>query len=325
MKQYWPTQAVTFQESVAAALSGLGDTQFARQCEEHPEHRATLEPTIRALGLDELDPAAGPIEAAAAALAMRVAGSVVCPWPLVAQLSVPTDLRTRFDAVYLTDGEPSRLEHLDLAGRALAIDVRTRESRSIVGGTKPNRVLLDPFGVECKRGRLVDVDPRGIIETATVLTSFWVLGALDRVVAQVCSYAQERVQFGKPIIAFGAIQWRISDLMVAHGSLNELAAFTLMRYSLGQASLADVFALRFAVLDSGHNAFTNAHQILGAIGLCEEHDVTLLNRHLQPSFRRPTGLTATVSMLTAAIGECGFDAIRPISPALQRRLDGVTR
>lgn len=315
MKQHWPTQAVSFEQSVTATLTRLGGTQFTRQCETDPDARLSLQPAIQSLGLDELDPSAGPVESAAAALAMRAAGSIVCPWPLVAQLTVPADLRMRYDAVYLTDGEPRRLEHLDLVGRPLALDVRTRECYELSAARKLDRTPLDPFGVECRRESIADIDTHGMIETATILTAFWVLGALDRVVSQVTSYAQERQQFGKPIIAFGSIQWRVADLILAHDSLYELAAFTLMRFNERRASLADIFALRFALLESAQTSMTNAHQILGAIGLCEEHDVTLMHRHMQPSLRRPTGIASTVTLLTAAIGECGFDAIRPILPA----------
>jgi alkylation response protein AidB-like acyl-CoA dehydrogenase len=315
VKRLWPGEARAVHDSVAGALARAGGIELARRCEVDPRLRTgELGVVVESLSLDELDAAGGPDEAAAAALAARAAGAVLCPWPLVPRLAVPAALRDRHGALYLTDGEPVRLEHLDLVDRPLALDVRTGAVHEVVADGAVARMPLDPFGVPCHRGDRVAVGVEGLLELSTVLTAFWVLGALDRVVGQVAVYARDRHQFGRPIAEFGAIQWRLSDLAVAKESLAEMAAFTLLRLGERRVTPADAFALRLTTLESALTVLESGHQVLGAIGLCEEHDVTLVDRHLQPSLRRPCGLAATVTLLADAVAEHGFDAIRPITP-----------
>ncbi len=315
MRTPWPTEARAFQESVAGTLARLGGIELTRECERDPASRAErLGPAMDELSIAELDVSAGAVEAATAALAMRAAGNVLCAWPLGAQLAVPADHRDRIGTVYVVDGEPRRLEHLDLVERPVALDIRTGEFREVLAEGPVSHLPLDPFGVNCELGDAIPGVDADFLAPATVLDAYWILGALDRVLAQVAAYAAERHQFGRPIASFGAIQWRLSDLAVAHAGLDEIAGFTLQRLSHGRANRADVLGLRYASLQSASRALTHGHQILGAIGLCEEHDVTVVDRHLQSSLRRPCGIVATTRLLAEAVAASGFDAIHPIRP-----------
>jgi acyl-CoA dehydrogenase len=327
MKSPWPTEARAFQESIAGTLDRLGGIDVARACESEPRLRAErIAPALDALNLDDLDPSAGPADAAVASLGLRAAGHVVCPWPLVPRLAVPRELRKQLDAVYLVDGDPARLEHLDLVPRAGAYDIRSGELREVVPVAPPSSLPLDPFGVPCRLGeRINGTAPPKVLGSSIVLAAYWVLGALDRVLRQVAAYAAERHQFGRPIASFGAIQWRLSDLAVAHAGLEELAGYTLLRFGEARATRADLLALRLYTLVSAKRGMQHGHQILGAIGLCEEHDVTLIDRHLQPALRRQGGVAATTRMLSNAIAEIGFDAIYPIVPTPAGRSDGNGR
>jgi hypothetical protein len=314
MKHPWPTEALAFRESVAGSLERLGGIEFARECEADPALREDrIAPTLSDLSFDELDPQRDAVEAAAASLGLRAAGGVLCAWPLAAQLSLPSELRERYRALYLVNGDPGRLEHLDLATPALVLNIATGEAREVAAAGDVERSPLDPFGVPCTLGPAVELAGADrAIGASVVLTAYWVLGALDRVARQVAAYAAERHQFGKPIASFGGIQWHLSDLAVAHAGLDELAGFTLMRFGEDRATRADVLALRLATLESANTVLAHAHQILGAIGLCEEHDATVVDRHLQPSLRRSGGAHATTALLAAAVADSGFDAIHPI-------------
>jgi hypothetical protein len=315
MKSPWPAEARAFQESVSGTLERAGGIELTRECETSPILRATrIGPELNALNIDDLDPSAGALDAATAALAVRAAGNVLCPWPVVARLATPRALRDRVDGIYLVDGDPKRLEHLDLLERPAAYDVRTGELHEVVAEGEISRVPLDPFGVPCRLGERIEGPTAELLGAPVVLGAYWVLGAADRIVAQVAEYAAERHQFGRPIAAFGAIQWRLSDMAVAHAGLDELAGFTLLRYGDGRATRADLLGLRLSTIQSAARALTHGHQILGAIGLCEEHDVTVIDRHLQAALRRQGGATATTRLLAEAVAVDGFDAIHPIAP-----------
>lgn len=56
------------------------------------------------------------------------------------------------------------------------------------------------------------------------------------------------------------------------------------------------------------------HQIFGSIGLCEEHDLVVIDRHLQSTLRRPLGTAQTASALAEAVAAEGFELLYPVAP-----------
>jgi len=314
VKREWPADALDFEASVAAALRARGGIELTRSCEADPGLRSTeLRPLIESLGFAEIDFRDGEVEAAAAALGAKAAGRVVAPWPLVAQLAAPADPALEVDAIYLVAGAPRRAEHLDLCERAIAVDVRDGSCRRLLAHGPAAPMPLDPFGVPCQLGEPAPC-PADAVLGHVVLSAFWVLGAIETAVTLSAAYAVERNQFDRPIASFGAIQWRLADLSGAQVALAELAAFTLAKVIDGSATMADAWGLRLTMIESAESVMANAHQVLGAIGLCEEHDVAVIDRHLQSVLRRPLGRIATNSALAERVGAEGFDLLYPVAP-----------
>jgi acyl-CoA dehydrogenase len=314
MNRAWPEEAAAFGESVRLTLRRLGAVEFARQVEADPTlRRSSLQPALEQLGLPEIDVFENAPDALAAAVAAQAAGAVSAPWPLAAQLAAPIATREVATAVYLIADRPARLEHLDLFERPVAIDLRTGQVWRPVTTTELRPMPLDPFGVPCEIvDEVLGVDAehwQRAIDAHIVLTAFYVLGALETAVAVAGVYAGERHQFGQQIAKFGAIQWRLSDMVLAKDGLSELSRFTLARFCERSVTPADTLGLRLATLEAAHVVLANAHQVFGAIGLCEEHDLTVIDRHLQPLLRRPAGVAATSELLRAAVAEYGFDGL----------------
>jgi acyl-CoA dehydrogenase len=314
MQRLWATDALDFEAAVGDAMARLGGVDLARACEADDGVRAArLGPMLSDLGFDDLNPADGEVEACAAALGARALGAAVAPWPIVQRLT-GNAAGARVGAVYLVGGPFRRAEHLDLAGDAAAIDVVARNAQRLVATGPLRRFPLDPFGVPCAVEEPVDAAVDELVGLHVVLTGFWVLGALETAMELTRRYATERHQFGKPIGAFGAIQWRLSDIAVAYGQLTEAAAYGLAAFIDGRLGLVDAFALRMQTIESAQAVLANAHQVLGAIGLCEEHDVTVIDRHLQSALRRPTGQAETTALLAQHVATDGFDGLYPVHP-----------
>ncbi|MFT3866555.1 MAG: acyl-CoA dehydrogenase family protein [Solirubrobacterales bacterium] len=319
MNRRWPDEAVDFGEAVGASLARLGGVEFTRRAEADPSLRESeLRPALEQLGFHEIDVLGSPADAMAAALAARAAGAVVAPWPVAAQLAAPLGADSP-PAVYAAAGPLTRLEHLDLFESAAAVDLETRASVRVAPLGAVRSMPLDPFGVPCQTleangSGAADPTLARALDAHTVLIAYYVLGALEVATDLAAQYAGERVQFGQPIAQFGAIQWRLSEVVVARDGLVELAGDALWRFTEGIATPADTLALRLGMLEAAHLVLAQTHQVFGAIGLCEEHDVTVIDRHLQPLLRRPAGTVASSKLLRDQILAHGFDGLFSIAP-----------
>jgi hypothetical protein len=146
------------------------------------------------------------------------------------------------------------------------------------------------------------------IDPATAATYRVTPGAAELAV----THAREREQFGRKIGKFGEIRWRIADIAVAVDGLAELALHAWWLLRAGDAGPADVLALRVHVLESADVVLANGHQVLGAMGPCEEHDLAVIDRHLQSVLHRPAGRIASTDLLARAVARDGFDGIYPV-------------
>lgn len=305
MKRTWPDEALALQSTVRDVLAELGGVDLARAAEDKPRLRAdVLRPALASIGVLDLDPFGAQEESAAAVLAVRAAGEVVAPWPLARVLAVPAGLRGELDACYVVDRPAGHLEHADLFPRAVAVPL-DGSAPYAVRAEGPRRAPLDPFGVAVSTGAPAEV-PEPALLMSLVLDGFWVSGALATATRLAARHATTRRQFGKPIGRFGEIRWRLADMAVAADGVEELATYTWFLVHRGRATLADALALRVGMVEAAGVVLRNAHQVLGALGLCEEHDLTVLDRHLTPVLLRPAALTRSATLLLDAVNRLGF-------------------
>jgi hypothetical protein len=317
MNSTWPEAALELQRSVRQVVADHEGVDLARSAEEKPWLRTeVVEPALRSLGVLDLDAYGDEEEAAAAALTVRALGEAVVPWPIVRTLAVPADLRDEIDALYVADGPVTHLEHADLFTRACVVGLTAPHTATAVQPSGTRRFTpLDPFGTPVVLGSEAGLAaPHEAVVMSLVLDGMWIAGALDTAVRLAAQYATTRRQFGKPIGRFGEIRWRLADMSVAHDGLDELAMYTWFLAHHRRATLADALALRVGALEAAEAVLRNAHQVLGAIGLCEEHDLTVFDRHLTPTLMRPLGTARSLSALLEAVNRDGFTGIFDVPP-----------
>ena len=112
------------------------------------------------------------------------------------------------------------------------------------------------------------------------LRSMAMAGALERVLMQTVEYSRQRVQFGKSIASFQAIQQQLAVLaghaaaagMAAEAAIMDLEAPERLRKS---AAIAKVRAG-----EAAGAATSIAHQVHGAIGITKEHSLHFATRRL---------------------------------------------
>lgn len=98
------------------------------------------------------------------------------------------------------------------------------------------------------------------------------LGTAQMALGTAKNYMQERIQFGKPLAAFQALQFKLADMateLVAARQMVRLAAFKLDNQN-SEASAYCAMAKRFAT-DVGFNVCNEALQIHGGYGYIKEY------------------------------------------------------
>jgi acyl-CoA dehydrogenase len=315
MKRDLPAEALSYQETVARAFSTIGGVDMARDAELKPDSRAnTVRPVLEQLGLLTLDIWGEEAESAALALAAKEAGAVVLPWPLVHQLAVPVAARDDIDGFYLSNGTVRRLDHADLFERAVVFDTDQSTARRVVAKERSTGPL-DPFAVTVDLthvDRLSETD--AALNAHYLLDAFWIGGALRTTVDLAARHARDRKQFGVPIGNFGEIRWHLADMVLASDGLDELALHTWWAARHGEAGVVDMLALRLNMIEAATTVLSHGHQVLAAMGLCEEHDLTVIDRHVQSALRRPGGALRTTRQLAESISTDGFDATYAVEP-----------
>jgi hypothetical protein len=143
-----------------------------------------------------------------------------------------------------------------------------------------------------------------------VLSSWYVLGALEQALDLATVYATERIAFGSPIAAYQGVAFPLADACSELQALYELALHALWSVYKSLASAqVDALALRWATIDVARRVMRTSHQVLGAVGLCDEHDLTIISFALQARLRLPYDLEATMTQLEQAVEHQGFDSL----------------
>jgi len=104
-------------------------------------------------------------------------------------------------------------------------------------------------------------------------------GAIERILDQTLAYSAERMQFGRPLSKFQAIQHHIAELGCEAGAVATIAAHAFERADQGHADLAIAAAKIRAGLAAG-KAASLAHAVHGAIGFTYEHTLQYATRRL---------------------------------------------
>ena len=75
--------------------------------------------------------------------------------------------------------------------------------------------------------------------------------------------------------------------------------------------VADVLALRLQAVDVARAVLRTCQQLHGAAGVCDEYDVSVLARLVQPALRLPWSAERTAHELMATIQTDGFEGLFP--------------
>lgn len=304
MKTTLPEDVLAFGASARGGLERLGGVGLALRAEADRSLRGPVGSALRTLGVGELEVRTDPDQLLAAAELCRVSGSLVLPWPIVEELLAVDGAR-----LALVNPTGARVDHGDLPGAWLGCDLDGRAFDLVPG--LPGRAKLGPFLVPAEPAASHGTLASGDVARHLVLGTWRLLGGVQAALASVVEHVGVRAQFGRPLSEFQSVRFTVADATVAVRGFEELAKFTVWRVataSPGQA-LADALALRLHGARKAVQVFRTCHQLLGAVGFCDEHDVSVLDRHLQPLVRLPLAAEALAARLVQSVSRGDLESL----------------
>jgi hypothetical protein len=304
MKTVLPDDVVAYGEAARGRLARLGGAGFALRCEADRSLRDGVPTALAALGANELDVRADLDQFLAGAALCRVAGELALPWPVVEEL-LPIDGAR----LALIDERTPRVDHGDLAGDWIGATIDGRAHRLDTGAARSAK--LGPFLVTASLAEPTPDLTSEDIARHLVLGSWRIIGTLEAALGQVVGHVTARKQFGQPLAEFQAVRFAIADASVALRGLDELAKYTAWRLAAAptDVAMADATALRLHSVDSAIRVLRTCHQMLGAVGFCDEHDVSVYDRHVQPLLRLPVSAEVLALRLVPAVRSGEFETL----------------
>jgi hypothetical protein len=304
MQTAMPADVVAFGTAARDRFNSFGGVELALRAETDPAARARAADALDQLGAWDVDPRGDADELLAAAQLCRMAGAVVLPHPVVEQLLAVDGAR-----LALVDPARPLIDHGDLEGPWLAADLDGRVRQATTGQRSPAK--LGPFVVRAELGDQASPISADDVARHLVLGSWRIVGGLDAALQLAAAHVVVRKQFGQTLSEFQSVRFAIADAVTAFRGLEELARFTTWRLGTAApaARTADALALRLHADETAVAVLRCCHQVLGAIGFCDEHNVSVLDRHLQPLIRLPQSAEALADRLLPALTDGAFEGL----------------
>jgi hypothetical protein len=282
LKTELPQDISDFAAVSAKRLARLGGPPAALRAEADDGVRDAARTALNDLGAFELDARSEADALLAAAVLCQAAGANALPYPLVEELLAIDGAR-----LTLVDPDAPRIDHGDLPGGWVAADLDGTRYHPRPGSR--TNAKLGPFLVPATLSAPDGTVPAGDVNLHLVLGSWRILGAVQQSLRIVTEHVRARVQFGKPLADFQAVRFAVADAAVAVRGFHELAKYTICRPESAspQVRSADALVLRLKASDTARQVLRTSHQLLGALGFCDESDVSVLDRHTQPLIRLP--------------------------------------
>ena len=277
-----PEDIQEFAAIAAKRLSRFGGPQAALRAETDDSVRGEARRALVDVGAFDLEVRSGPDDRLAAAVLCQAAGAAALPYPLVEELLAIDGAR-----LALVNPAAPRIDHGDLPGEWIATDLDGRHYHPQPSSRTDAK--LGPFLVPATLTGPDGTVPAADIDLHLVLGSWRILGAVQQLLEITAEHVRTRIQFGKPLAEFQAVRFAIADASVAVRGLEELAKYTSWRLNstAAQVRSADALVLRLKAADTARQVLRTSHQLLGALGFCDESDVSVLDRHTQPLIRLP--------------------------------------
>ena len=226
----------------------------------------------------------------------------------------------------MVTGRAQRVAFASVAGNIVVVSSRKRRAVVAVVPAAETRIEIkqghagEPYddvsfeGAPAAAVAATALTPDRVCELAALARVNQMSGAADRVLAITTQYANERMQFGRPISAFQAIQHMLAELSTYVAVIGAAASAAAQYTEDGGGSFA-IMAAKSQASEAAHRICAIAHQSMGAMGFTHEHVLHHYTRRLWV-WRRDYGSEAHWgARLGRALAEAGPDGLWPMLTA----------
>ena len=159
------------------------------------------------------------------------------------------------------------------------------------------------------------LDPARLARLGAAVRTQQMAGALEHILDQSVQWSLDRVQFGRPIAKFQAVQHNLATLageVAAAGAAADGAAETIALEGPGsKRALLDVAVAKVRVGEAASNGAAIAHQVHGAMGFTYEHSLHHATRRLWAWREEFGNETLWAGRLGKLVAEQGADELWP--------------
>jgi acyl-CoA dehydrogenase len=164
-------------------------------------------------------------------------------------------------------------------------------------------------------GAAPGLDPARLTLIAAAARAQQMAGALERILDQSVQFSLDRVQFGRPIAKFQAVQQNLANLageVAAAGAAADGAAEAIAAHGVASdITAAEVAIAKLRVGDAAGNGAAIAHQVHGAMGFTYEHTLHHSTRRLWGWREEFGNETLWAERLGRMVAARGADALWP--------------
>ncbi len=148
-----------------------------------------------------------------------------------------------------------------------------------MAGDKQCEVKLD--GVKAGKGDILGIEGKGwnhcekVLAKATVAKCAELAGGAEQVLEMSISYAKQRVQFGRPIGSFQAIQHHVANMVTDVEGSKFMTYQAAWMVNEGMSCANEISMAKAWVSEAYRRVTFLGHQIHGGIGFCWDQDMHL--------------------------------------------------
>jgi len=193
----------------------------------------------------------------------------------------------------------------NLVALVAAADVQISNGHNVAGEPRDDLVFA---GVKSQQAGISPIGEGALRALGAVMRSAQMAGALQSVLEMTVQYAQERVQFGRPIGRFQAVQQNLA-MLAGQAAAATAAAEAAIEAAAQDLESPAVAAAKIRAGEAAGICAAIAHQVHGAIGFTQEHRLHYSTRRLW-SWRDEFGSEAWwARRLGSAVAAAGADRL----------------